>query len=117
MTHKSLILAFAAATALIPASAIAGGFKLTPVPSAMPKAEGVVEPTALSPELMQVPAAQGFMLLEKPTSLLKYYGFGADGPMLPAANSTQGKDNKVEATKTEPDQNTYLVLDRQKGPA
>jgi hypothetical protein len=109
-------LALVAATALVPAVAQAGNVKLTPLPSAMPKAEGVVVPTTLSSELMQVPAAQGFMPLENPTASLKYYGFGADGPLLPAANSVQGKDNTVEATKTEPDKNTYLVLDGQKGP-
>jgi hypothetical protein len=108
-------LALVTATALVPAIAQAGSVKLTPLSSAMPRVEGVVTPTALAPELMQVPAAQGFIALENPTELLKYYGFGADGPLVPAANSVQGKDNTVEATKTEPDKNTYLVLDGQKG--
>ena len=82
----------------------------------MPKAEGMAVPSALSPELIQIPAAQGAIPLENPTALLSHYGFAADGPMVPAANAVQGKDNKVEATKTEPDKNTYLVLDGQKGP-
>jgi hypothetical protein len=116
MTHKSLIFALAAATALVPASAMAGGFKLTTVPSAMPRTEGMAVPSALSPELMQIQAAQGSTPLENPTPLLTHYGFAGDGPLVPGANSVQGKDNIVEATKTEPDKNTYLVLDGQAGP-
>lgn len=116
MISRPCTLALITATALVPTIVLAGSVKLTPLPSAMPKAEGVVVPSALSPELMQVPAAQGFMPLENPTALLKYYGFGSDGPIVPAANSVQGKDNTVEATKTEPDKNTYLVLEDQKGP-
>ena len=100
MISRRCTLALMTATALIPTIALAGSSKLTPLPSAMPKAEGVVVPSALSPELMQVPAAQGFMPLENPTSLLKYYGFGGDGPILPAANSVQGKDNTVEDVDT-----------------
>ena len=116
MKMKALLLALGAASALVPAQALAGGVKLTPVPAAMPKAEGMAVPSALSPELIQIPAAQGAIPLENPTALLSHYGFAADGPMVPAANAVQGKDNKVEATKTEPDKNTYLVLDGQKGP-
>src|SRR5689334_16733297 len=107
----------AAATAMTPAIAAAEGFKLSPVPYAMPKAEGMVTPSELSPELIQVPVAQGFIAVENPTKLVTHFGFAGDGPMVPAANSTQGKDNVVEATKSEPDKNTYLVLEGQSGPA
>ena len=116
MKMKALLLALGAASALVPAQALAGGVKLTPLPAAMPKAEGMAVPSALSPELIQIPAAQGAIPLENPTALLSHYGFAADGPMVPAANAVQGKDNNVEATKTEPDKNTYLVLDGQNGP-
>src|SRR5436189_1558253 len=115
MKMKAFLLALTAASALVPAQVLASGLKLTAVPAAMPKAEGMTVPSALSPELIQIPAAQGAIPLENPTKLLTHYGFAGDGPMVPAANATQGKDNKVEATKTEPDKNTYLVLDGQKG--
>ncbi|MFL5259260.1 MAG: alkaline phosphatase PhoX [Hyphomicrobiales bacterium] len=109
-------LMFAAGTAMFPAIAVAEGLKLSPVPHAMPKAEGVIMPSQLSPELIQIPVAQGFMAIENPAKLITHFGFAGDGPMLPAANSAQDKDNLVEATKTEPDKNTYLVLLGQSGP-
>ncbi len=120
MTKRSLLLAACAAAALVPAGAFADGVKLTPVPNAMPKAEGAagagtVIPNALSPELVQTVAAQGAMPLENPTALIPAYGYAADGPMVPPANAVQGAD-PIEATKTEPDKNTYLVLADQKGP-
>lgn len=115
MITKRFLFALAAATVLIPATALSNGFKLTSVPSAMPKVEGMAIPSELSPELVEIAAAQGSMPIENPTSLITHYGFGGDGPMVPAANSAQGKDNHVEATKTELDKNTYLVLEGQKG--
>src|SRR5438132_212409 len=110
MTPRSFLIVLGAATALIPSSVLAQGVKLTPVPNGMPRIDGAVIPSALSPELIEIIAAQGAMPLENPTSILTHYGYASDGPMLPAANSVQAKDNKVEATKTEPDKNTYLVL-------
>ena len=78
---------------------------LTHVPSAQPKIAGVTSPTVLSPELAQVVAAQGSMPVENPTGPVKYYGYLDNQPsLLPALGSN------VEATKTEPDKNTYLVL-------
>ena len=103
MITKRFLFALAAATVLIPATALGNGFKLTSVPAAMPKVEGMTTPSELSPELVEIAAAQGSMPIENPTSLITHYGFGGDGPMVPAANSAQGKDNHVEATKTEPD--------------
>ena len=41
----------------------------------------------------------------------------ADGPLIPAAGAKPAKDKLVEATKTEPDKNTYLVLTGATGPA
>ena len=62
-------------------------------------------PTVLSPELMQVIAAQGSTPVENPTALIKYYGYLNDQPnLLPAFSSN------FKASKTEPDKNTYLVL-------
>ncbi|HTO13987.1 MAG TPA: phosphatase [Candidatus Binatia bacterium] len=93
-------------------AATAGAQSLTPVPSANPKAPGVVAPNVLSVELDQVIRATGSMLLENPQSPAKYYGYNDDKPNLvplppPAAPG--------EAHKTEPDKNTYLVLRGQRG--
>jgi hypothetical protein len=90
-------------------SAIAG--PLTPVPSANPKAPGLSSPNVLSPELQEVTVAQGSTPLENPsTTTSGFYGYSADGPMLPAPGDLPSALHKVEATKTEPDKNTYLVL-------
>ena len=45
-----------------------------------------------------------------------YYGYGDDGPLKPAKGAVQAKGKNVEATKTEPDKNTYLVLEGATGP-
>ena len=93
--------------AVAPTSAAA---QLTPVPAANTKAPGVVKPNVLSPELAEVVRAAGAMLLENPESPAKYYGYNDDGPnLVPLPGSN------VEAQKTEPDKNTYLVLHGQKG--
>ena len=101
--------------ALIPASAVAEGLRLTHVPNAAPSIPGMAMPNSLSPELFQIVVAQGFTPLENPTALLTTYGYAADGPMVPPANAIPGLDNG-EASKTEPDKNTYLVLANQRGP-
>ncbi len=79
--------------------------QLTHVPSANPKAPGVTSATVLSPELAQIVRAQGAMPVENPSDVIRYYGYVNDQPnLLPAFGSN------VEASKTEPDKNTYLVL-------
>jgi len=90
-----------------------GAQGLTPVPAANTKTSGVVMPNVLSPELAEIARATGSMLLENPVSPAKYYGYNDDKPNLvplppPAVFN-------VEAHKTEPDKNTYLVLGHQKG--
>jgi hypothetical protein len=75
----------------------------------------MVMPNTLSPELFQIAVAEGSMPLENPKGLLTTYGYAADRPMVPPANVIQFV-NKIEASKTEPDKNTYLVLADQKGP-
>jgi hypothetical protein len=87
---------------------------LTSVP-ANPKAPGVAAPNVLSPELMELISAQGSMKVENPTALANFYGYDNDGPMIPTPGNLPSAVNKVEATKTEPDKNTYLVLPRQHG--
>jgi hypothetical protein len=92
--------------------ATAGAQSLTPVPAANPKAPGVVTPNVLSVELEQVARATGSMLLENPQSPAKYYGYNDDKPnLVPLFGVTP----PVEAHKTEPDKNTYLVLRGQRG--
>src|SRR5215471_14830438 len=89
---------------------------LTNVPNANPKVVGVSSPNVLSPELIETIVGQGSMKLENTSTLTSYYGYDNDvtsAPgfprMLPALGSN------LEATKTEPDKNTYLVLDSQNG--
>lgn len=93
----------AASFALGAGAACAQG--LTNVINANPKTPGVTSPTVLSAELAQVVRAQGSMPVENPSASIKYYGYLSNQPnLVPALGSN------VEATKTEPDKNTYLVL-------
>src|SRR5438128_7502410 len=50
------------------------------------------------------------------TATAAYYGYDGDGPMVPAPGDLPSATHKVEASKTEPDKNTYLVLYGQTGP-
>jgi hypothetical protein len=95
----------AAAVLILSVSAPLALAGLTPVPNANPKIAGITSATVLSPELSQVVRAQGSMLVENSTGPVKYYGYFDNQPnLLPPLGSN------VEATKTEPDKNTYLVL-------
>jgi len=93
--------------------ATAGAQGLTPVPTANHKTPGVAVPNVLSPELAEIIRAQGSMLLENPAGAAKYYGYSNDQPNL-VPLSPPAVFN-LEATKTEPDKNTYLVLEGQRG--
>jgi len=88
--------------------------RVTAVGSANTRAVGVPAPNILSPELIETIAAQGSFKLENPGDQ-SYYGYGNDGPPVPAPGDLPSASHKVEATKTEPDKNTYLVLQNQKG--
>src|SRR5499425_3811455 len=88
----------------------------TSVPSANPKSPGKVAPDILSVELIETPVAQGSMPVENPSALVGFYGYTNDGPMIPAPGDLPTATHKVEASKTEPDKTTYLVLPPQKGP-
>src|SRR5664279_428381 len=105
---KRMLLATSALIALS-MPALADPLKLTSV---------AIPPTTdmLSPGLVQKPVAEGAFPLENPSKYLAYYGYGADGPLKPAKGAEQIKGMHVEATKTEPDKNTYLVLDGATGP-
>jgi hypothetical protein len=93
-----------------------GGTSFTGVPTANPKIVGRAVPSVLTPELEQSIVAQGAMVLENPSAYFTNYGYDADGPMLPAPGDVQAPGHNVEASKTEPDKNTYLVLHNQHGP-
>src|SRR6266446_8362557 len=68
--------------------------KVSGVPAANPV---VIFPNVLSPEFIVGLIAQGSNLLENPSGLITQFGFLSDG------------------THTEPDENTYLILDHNPG--
>jgi hypothetical protein len=110
MRHKWVVVKTFLAASLVAASTVAADSSdLTPVPNANPKTAGFAVPNILSPELAEIIVAQGSMRLENGSALTNFYGYDNNGPMLPALGSN------VEATKTEPDKNTYLVLKGQHG--
>jgi hypothetical protein len=86
-----------------------------PVASANTKVAGIPVPNVLSPELIATVVAQGATPLENPSTLTSFYGYDNDGPLTPAPGDLPSASHKVEATKTEPDKNTYLILQNQKG--
>jgi len=104
-------------TALVAVAAVAHAdvLKLTTVAQTNAKAEGASPENVYSPEFKATIVAEGKMKLENPTKLISHYGYDADGPMVHAAGDAQAKGHNVEATKTEPDKNTYLVLKDMKG--
>jgi hypothetical protein len=93
------------------ALSVAHAASLTEVPNPNPKLTGISAPTLLSPELRQSAVAEGALRLENPAEGFEFYGFGSDGPHVPAPGAVpSGTSGPIEATKTEPDKNTYLVL-------
>jgi hypothetical protein len=103
-------LAVAGLVVLGPGSAQArSGVPLSTVPAANPKVAGVVAPNVLSPQLRDAVVVQGANPVENPTDWATHYGYNGDGPLVPLPGTT------TEATKTEPDKNTYLVLPDQHG--
>ncbi|MEO8431766.1 MAG: alkaline phosphatase PhoX [Acidobacteriota bacterium] len=85
----------------------------TPRPNG--KTAGMASPNALVKGLGQVVAAQGSHALENGTATIPFYGYAGNGPMIPATGDVQTSSHLVEATKTEPDKNTYLVVGNQTG--
>ena len=86
---------------------------LTPVRSADTRSDGYAPASTLSKELRSVVQAQGATKAENATSVASYYGY--DNDVLNAAGEPQMVPTPTtnnEATKTEPDENTYLVFDR-----
>src|SRR5262245_32163903 len=85
-------------------------------PNPVPKVTGQAAPNSLLSGLIEASVAQGSTPLENPTSVIPFYGYNGNGPMVPAPGDTQTTIHNVEANKTEPDKNTYLVLEGQNGP-
>ena len=83
-----------------------GGIRVSGVPNPNQKAEGLITPDLLSPELAQVQLAQGATKLENGTAAVPYYGYNGDKPALVPLPTNPTS----EAHKTEPDKNTYLVF-------
>jgi hypothetical protein len=71
---------------------------------------GVAVPNVLSPGFIQYAVAQGSTKLENPTADVPYYGYNGNGTLVPDPTVTQAPGHNVEASKTEPDKNTYLRL-------
>ena len=113
-TPSAVVLALAGALSST-ASVADSATNLTHVPNENQKVTGMAAPNILSPELIEVTLAQGSTRLENPSALTNYYGYINDGPMLPAAGAIQNPGGNIEASKTEPDKNTYLVLPKQHG--
>jgi hypothetical protein len=103
----------------VPMSAQADhGSPLSNVPAANQKAAGYAPANQLSSELRLLIQAQGSMPLENPEGIVTHYGHQNDAPSPDNPVRPQmvpGTIPAAEAQKTEPDKNTYLVLDNQKG--
>ena len=119
MRLKKKLLAATAATlalagAAVTASAL-GSLSITDAGPANTKAAGVSSPDRISPQLREVTVAQGSNALENPSAAITTYGYYNNGPMVPAPGAVQSPGNNVEASKSEPDKNTYLVVNGQHG--
>ncbi len=115
MQLKYMVATTVLAVSFAAGAALADPSDLTDVPSANSKTPGFAAPNILSPELTETIAAQGSVRLENSSALTSFYGYDNNGPMLPAPGAVQSPGHNVEATKTEPDKNTYLVLQGQHG--
>jgi hypothetical protein len=111
-----------AATGAVVAASLAGpSVDFTNVPAANAKTPGYDPPNVLSPQLQEIEWARGSTPLENGiASVVKEYGYDDNGPNLPVAGAGAGSltlqgGSHPEAQKTEPDKNTYLVLNGQKG--
>lgn len=115
MRRSHCLYTAAAALLLELTSAHASGPPLQGVPNANPKLPGISSPDILSPQLRQSAVGEGSLRVENPSGVFEFYGFSADGPHTPAPGALPATGSLVEATKTEPDKNTYLVLFGQHG--
>ena len=96
---------------LLSVATAAGATGLSGIPDPNPRLTGISAPILLAPGLRQSIVAEGSTPLENPSPGFGYYGFNDDGPHVPVAGALPAAGAPViEATKTEPDKNTYLVL-------
>jgi hypothetical protein len=113
---KRVFWALPLAAVAVSAAAVAsaqppGAPVLTGLSAANPKSPGYAPASRLSPQLSQTVVAQGSTKLENPTAQIGYYGYDSDQlnsagePIMVPLPGTS-----VEAHKTEPDKNTYLVF-------
>ena len=103
------------AVVVLAATTFANGPALTDAGAPNTKTAGISLPDKLSPQWREVTVAQGSNALENPSALTSWYGYFNDGPMLPAPGAVQAPGKNVEATKSEPDKNTYLDIAGQHG--
>ena len=91
-----------------------------PAPASIPdpqaKVPGFAAPNGLLSTLSEWEVARGSMRTEGGDENSAYYGYNGNGTFLPLAGAIQSPGHNVEANKTEPDKNTYLVLSGQTGP-
>ena len=109
------IVAALGAVAVLGATTFASGPAITDAGSANTKTAGITLPDKISPQWRETTVAQGSTALENPSALTNWYGYYNDGPMVPAPGDVQATGHNVEATKSEPDKNTYLVVKGQHG--
>ncbi|WP_127359196.1 phosphatase [Actinacidiphila soli] len=76
---------------------------------------GITAPNVLSLGLTESAVAQGSLKLENPTPEVPYYGYLGNGSLVPDPAIAQAPGVKIEASKTDPDKNTYLKLPGQHG--
>jgi len=115
MRLSKRVAAAAVAGCALVAAAGAQALTLTSVEPIPQKQTGSAVPVMLSRGLSKVVVAQGSDPLDGGTFANPYYGYDGDGPMVPAPGDLPAPGHLVEATKTEPDKNTYLVLRNQHG--
>src|SRR4030095_3566810 len=98
----------------------------THVPSANTKSPGYAPPDVLTPMLegahvRLTGVGAGAMSVENPSSIagiadVTHYGYYGNGPMVASPGALQQQGSFIEASKSEPDKNTYLVLPGLHGP-
>ena len=98
---------------------VAAAANLTAVPNANPKTAGFAASNIVSPELDLRLVATGSMKLDGPTAMTSYYGYVNNGivsAMVPLLGSAATPATPAsEASKSEPDKNTYLIFDPARG--
>jgi len=113
---RRLALGFAFAAVAVGAIVTGGAaaphdLELAGVATPNTRSDGFAPASKLSPELQEVVWAQGSTSLENPEALTSYYGY--DNNVVNAAGApvmVPTTANPIEAHKTEPDKNTYLVF-------